>query len=141
MKARYVLVVLGIALTTVGCGKQSPVETQPLGSSVAVSEKEFTITPDVARVKAGMVTFTVTNSGTIDHEFVVIKTDLDPTKLPMKGGVEVDETKVSSPGELEGIKPGKTKTGSFELPAGRYVLICNIEGHYSGGMRTALESA
>jgi DNA-binding NarL/FixJ family response regulator len=35
-------------------------------------------------------------------------------------------------------EPGKTAQLKVRLEAGRYVLLCNLSGHYAGGMRVAL---
>ena len=42
------------------------------------------------------------------HEFVVLETNLDPGKLPLKGG-EANEEIYQSPGEIPGIAPGKNE--------------------------------
>ena len=36
-------------------------------------------------------------------------------------------------GEVEDIDPGKTKRFSVSLKRGKYVLLCNIAGHYRLG--------
>ena|ERR1051325_7817918 len=102
----------------------------------SMQEKEWKISGP-AVVPAGAVTINVTNDGNMEHEMVVLRTDLSPAKLPRKG-IEVDEDNaaLSSPGEIEDIAPGTTKSKTFTLAAGHYVMICNITGHYSSGMRT-----
>ena len=52
---------------------------------------------------------------------------------------EVDEegleaSGVESPGEIEDVGPGQTKSGTLKLTPGRYVMICNLPGHYKQGM-------
>ena len=37
------------------------------------------------------------------------------------------------------LGPGKSASGAFDLAPGKYVLICNLWGHYTDGMYTALE--
>ena len=36
--------------------------------------------------------------------------------------------------EARGIKPGKTAKLKLKLAAGHYALICNLPGHFAGGM-------
>lgn len=63
------LLLVGIALIA-ACGGSSP------SATVNVSEKEWSIAPDVAEAKGGSVKFNVTNNGTEPHEFLIFKTDL-----------------------------------------------------------------
>ena len=95
--------------------------------------------------KAGLVNFTVTNTGPADtHEFVVIKTDLSFIALPTDADGAVDETAggMTVEGEIEDVLVGSTQSLSLTLTPGAYALICNIydatenEAHYQEGMRT-----
>lgn len=106
--------------------------------SVAATLKEFAITLSPASIAAGQINFSVANDGTVTHEFVVVKSDLDPKALPLDAaGTAVDEDKVDHIGEIEDIGAGTTATGEFTLEAGKYLLICNLPGHYQGGMVAA----
>lgn len=110
---------------------------EPGENTVTVTVKEFAVTLDPATAAAGNLNFDVTNSGAVVHEFVIIKTDLDPKALPLDAsGTKLDETNLQVIGELEDIAVGATAKGEFELAAGKYVLLCNIEGHYAAGMTT-----
>ncbi|MGU7774874.1 plastocyanin/azurin family copper-binding protein [Burkholderia sp. MR1-5-21] len=90
-------------------------------------------------VKAGRVTLDVTNAAgnNMEHELVVLKTDLADDALPVSKG-QVLEHKLKKIGEVEDIAPGKSRRTSFKLTPGHYVLICNKPGHYEAGMHTAL---
>jgi uncharacterized cupredoxin-like copper-binding protein len=90
---------------------------------------------DATSVAAGPVTFTVTNEGVKKHEFVVLQTDANPDKLTVEGD-EVVEDDYDSPGEIGDLPAGTTDTLTLDLPAGSYVLICNLKGHYRMGMYT-----
>jgi uncharacterized cupredoxin-like copper-binding protein len=114
------------------------------GSTVDVTLKEFSVAPSSAGTPAGEVTFDLTNEGPDDqHEFVVMKTDLDFTQLPQKadGSVDEDAEGIDVIDEVEAIDPGTTETLTVDLEAGSYALICNIydkqenEAHYAEGMR------
>lgn len=104
---------------------------------VAVTERDFAI-QSVSSAPAGKLRVTVKNEGETTHELVVIRTALDEAALPLTTqGDRVDEAAVGvshlDP-EAEDIAAGKSKTITIELPAGRYVFVCNIAGHYSNGM-------
>ena len=88
---------------------------------------------------AGPVTFHIKNGGTTLHEFVVVRTDLSAGKLPVASSApEVDEDSedLTSVDEVENIAAGSTADLKVDLPAGHYVVICNVPGHYSAGMHT-----
>lgn len=108
-------------------------------SKVTLTLADFTIQASPASVPAGQTTFTAKNAGKIDHEFALIKTDLAHDKLPLRTN---DPTKVQenvNVGEIEDIKPGASKDLTLDLKPGKYVLICNTEGHYASGMHIAFE--
>jgi uncharacterized cupredoxin-like copper-binding protein len=44
----------------------------------------------------------------------------------------------SEPGALEPGQPGSTRDLRVHLAPGRYVLFCNMAGHYLGGMHSNL---
>jgi uncharacterized cupredoxin-like copper-binding protein len=108
-----------------------------VGTSVGATLIEMAIELDSEMVPAGTITFDVTNAGTVEHEFVVIATDLAVDQLPVKDGV-VDETQLQVLGEIEGVQPGLSGSLTLDLAPGRYVIICNLPGHYLAGMRTEL---
>ncbi|MCH7811152.1 MAG: c-type cytochrome [Chloroflexi bacterium] len=133
------------------CGQRQVVQPTPSGptatpaptpagaESVAVSLIEFAVAPDVTSVAAGPVVFTVTNDGSQPHNLRVIATDLAPDALPTEGAV-VDESAVNVVGRTPDFGPGETQTVVLDdLPAGNYVLICNVPAHYFGGMRISFE--
>jgi uncharacterized cupredoxin-like copper-binding protein len=146
--AMFVAVVFGaLAVACGGNGEEAPPAGEgtavpeaatPSGAAttVQVSLTEWAVEPDVASVAAGEVTFVVHNDGTVHHELAIIKSDLDPAGLPV-AGAKVDE---GAAGELIGrtetLSPGKTKTVTFDLVPGNYVLLCNLLGHYDAGMFT-----
>jgi hypothetical protein len=85
------------------------------------------------------------NTGTEDvHEFVVLKTDLDPGALPTDANGAVTEAGegIEVVDEIEDLPVGQTRELTVSLAAGKFVLLCNIyddtakEAHYKMGMRT-----
>ena len=91
-------------------------------------------------IKAGMVLFKVMNrSANLVHEFLVLRTDLDPGAFPMKDqGNKVDETKIQGIKELGDLEPSKSGQMKMTLKPGTYVLFCNEPGHFKAGMVTKL---
>ena len=91
-------------------------------------------------VKAGEVTFVITNSSkNKEHEFLIVKTDMSFDQFPMKdSGTRVDEDELQGMSEFGDLEEGETKSWTTELTPGRYVLFCNERGHFPAGMRTAL---
>jgi uncharacterized cupredoxin-like copper-binding protein len=130
-------IVVAFGLVAASCGGG--------GGEVDVTLQEYAVLPAEDSVGAGEVTFNVTNTGEETHEFVVIRTDLDPGALPTAedGTVSEDGEGMEVVDEIEDIAPGDSPTLTVDLEAGAYVLICNIfeedEGdvHYQLGMRTA----
>ncbi|MBF8299179.1 MAG: hypothetical protein HW397_228 [Dehalococcoidia bacterium] len=117
----------------------SACSSQSIGAKVAVELNEFKVTASPTTVTAGTITFDVKNVGVLPHEFIVFKTDVDPKGLPISGD-RVDEERLGGKIdeiEPENLGPGKSATTVLNLAAGKYVLVCNIAGHYSAGMATA----
>ena len=118
------------------------------GSTVEVTLQEWAVVPAETSAPAGEVTFAVTNDGPDDiHEFVIIRTDLDPGDLPVDETGAVDESGEGMEviDEIEDIPVGETQEVTVELEPGSYVLVCNIysadedEAHYAEGMRIAFD--
>lgn len=117
-------------------GSLSSKEKGGSGKTRNVTENEYSISPDQPTVSSGKVTITVSNSGAIKHELVILQTDSAPTALPKSSKKdEADEEKAgTTAGEFGAIAPGASNSADFDLSPGHYVLICNITGHYSKGM-------
>ena len=108
-------------------------------NSVNVSEKTYQMQLSKNTVKPGEVTFHIKNEATDqNHEFVVVQTDLPEDQLPLNSDGDVDEDQITSMGEAEEIEPGTTKDLTLNLPAGRYVVMCNMPGHYTQGMHSVV---
>ncbi len=127
-------------LVLAGCGGSSPsaVATPTAPSKAGVVEvnlggaKEFSITPSRTTVPAGTVAFQVHNVGKLTHEMVVIRTDKKAAALALSGGKASEAGHVGETGDMSA---NATNTAKLKLKAGHYVLICNLPGHYVGGMR------
>jgi hypothetical protein len=130
--AAGVLVVLLLA----GCGgSHGATRKHPL---FAISEADFRIVAP-ARLPAGDVTLRVHNRGPLSHELLIVRTG--DGRLPMTTDrLRVDEEGLTDAptGVLEPDGHPSIRLLSLHLSAGRYVLFCNLAGHYLGGMRREL---
>lgn len=135
--------------TATGVGSEPGVVQPPPEGAIEVTVvlQEWAIIPEVDSVAAGQVYFLADNRGPEDpHELVIIRTDADPAKLPVREGI-VPEDEVEMIGEIRPFAAGSQASGVFELAPGNYALICNIaeeedgaiESHYELGMRVAFK--
>jgi uncharacterized cupredoxin-like copper-binding protein len=107
--------------------------TQATGTTTPVvlgGESEFAITIPES-LPAGPRTFDVRNEGAMPHELVVLRTDVKAADLPVEGAVAKETGRV---GGTADIPPGGTATLEVDLAPGHYVVLCNVPGHYQGGM-------
>ncbi|WP_018152651.1 plastocyanin/azurin family copper-binding protein [Leeia oryzae] len=134
MKARLTLV----SLVLFGFGMHAMAANPPQVIKVLLTDTSIKL--DAQTVKPGKVMFDVINStdSKMPHEMVVLHTDQDDSKLPVKGA-RVEEGKFKNMGEAHDMKPGVEKKLAMKLKAGHYDLICNIPGHYAMGMHTSLQ--
>ncbi len=114
-----VLAALLTALTLSACGGGAP--ATPAARSIAVDASEFAFAPNAFTATVGEeLTFTVTNVGTLEHNFVVFDaagTELARTSVPV------------------GSNASATVTPSA---AGTYEIVCDVAGHKEAGMVAAL---
>ena len=110
------------------------VATQPV-RAVTVDEGEMFLHPSATTLKAGVISFVVTNDGSIHHEFVLVTGDPTGTKGDEPGRVsEANHIGGDNGPEIGDIAPGQTKVLTVTLPAGTYTAMCNLPGHYAAGM-------
>jgi uncharacterized cupredoxin-like copper-binding protein len=130
--------ILAVAVFAIpGCSGSQPAKRTG-GREIRVAERDFKIGVAQKRVRAGDVTLAVDNKGPDSHELIVVKSK--SSRLPLRrDGMTVDEDALehSIPGLLEPEKPGDHRL-KLHLTPGRYELICNMSGHYFGGMRAQL---
>lgn len=120
------ILILGV-LALAACGSSGP-------DKIAVTTTDFEFEPTSWTVSAGNeVELTLTNDGTLEHEWVLIKQGMEVT-VPFD---EDDEDKVYW--EME-AQPGETKTETFTAPSepGTYTVICGIPAHLEQGMTGTL---
>jgi uncharacterized cupredoxin-like copper-binding protein len=138
------------------------IPTSPSGSKVGASTVHvtlgdtkglagpMTLAVSPATAPAGNVTFVVNNTGTIDHEAIVLKTNMAFDKLPINNGGDPpapvttgankvsEDTNIGETGDPN-LKPGDTRTFTIKnMTAGNYDIVCNLAQHYGKGMRAPL---
>jgi uncharacterized cupredoxin-like copper-binding protein len=109
--------------------------------SMTATARDFRIWLGTATTSAGPTTFVLHSRGPSSHEFKIVRTDLAPADLPLGAdGLTVDEDspQLSKLTRLAGIDIGQTLTSVVTLSPGNYVIFCNYEGHYLGGMHVGL---
>ncbi len=89
---------------------------KPAETKVPVSETEFKITLGSTTLKAGEITFEVSDDGKIPHDLAIKGTS--------------DKTKEIAPGSNAELK--------VTLKPGTYVLYCSIPGHEQAGMKQSI---
>jgi uncharacterized cupredoxin-like copper-binding protein len=116
-----------LAMAVVACGGDKR------STAVGVALDEWSVTPTVAEAREGTVRFEVRNDGTMAHQLIVLKSDLPPEMLPVaNGAIAMAQVRVLE--SIDPIAPGATGEVRFEATPGKYVLVCNVPGHYQQGM-------
>lgn len=143
--APVVIIAVLVAACSGGGASPAPASPAPAASteaSAAATRIEVTLTdglkiePATMTVPAGQpVTFVVTNSGTILHEFVLG----DEAEQAEHEQEMIDDGGMSMPEDEPmaiGVEAGKTKelTVTFAEP-GTTLAGCHVIGHYAAGMR------
>jgi uncharacterized cupredoxin-like copper-binding protein len=125
-----------LALVVAGCGGGH--ESAGSDRVVSVTESDFKITAP-KQLEAGALVLRVRNRGPVGHELLVVR--IDQPALPMRtDGLTVDEESLQrhEVGVLEPAATGTLRDLAVRLVPGRYVLFCNMSGHFLSGMHTTL---
>jgi len=126
-----------LALVVATACSAAPADTSEV-PALYLDLSDYKITSDHPTVAAGHVVFGIRNHASMLHEVKVIKTDLAPDALPIDQAAAKanEEGKVA---ELLNIASGASRKLVADLTPGKYVIICNVAGHYQLGMRVGLE--
>jgi hypothetical protein len=106
------------------------------GPLVRITESDFRIKAPKL-IRAGQVRLRIHNIGPDTHELLLVRIGKD--SLPLRhDGLTVDEDALEPlhPVVVEGMERGRGDEVRVNLAAGRYVLFCNMAGHYLSGMHT-----
>lgn len=140
-----------LAAIAAGCGSSSDTKSDSASDSAAsggatqsssepvstidAALDEWSITTNSQTAKSGKVTLKATNDGQAPHEVVVLKTDQPADSLKVTDGRVSEQDSV---GEVSELAAGESGSKTLDLKPGKYVLVCNISGHYPQGMYTSL---
>lgn len=105
---------------------------------------EYFVEVDKPSVAAGTILFEIDNVGTIHHEFIVYRTDLEPGELGItdENKADLDEDAIIAEATYatpvrgdpdHRIRDGRGVDLTIDLEAGKYVLLCDLTGHYAAG--------
>ena len=111
-----------------------------MGMKADMSKAKMGIKASPAKAKRGAVTFDVTNLASyIMHEVIVVHITDENQVLPFdESRNKVDTENLQTLGSVNEIEPNKTASLTLNLSPGKYLLYCNIAGHYMAGMWTTV---
>lgn len=149
-----IVVLLGLAAGATACAATGSSPSSQASSSstasLAATPQPTSANPTVVltewkvavatSLKAGKVTFAITNAGTVPHELLVFKSDLDPSAYPKDsaGNIVEDGKGIKLVSDGDNIDPGGSQTRTVDLTPGKYLFVCNIPGHFMSGMFTVV---
>lgn len=130
-----VLLILTAGLSLAACGSTEETPNSSPIPSVEVVVSEWIVQPKPNEVKAGQVKIFVDNAGSDEHELVVYRGNKVDLPLKSDGSVDEDAAEANIVGEIGEIKPGETKSKTFDLKlAGEYTIFCNVVHEPGMGM-------
>ena len=132
---RLTLVVCAVLVSTAcSSGRTS---SRAEGQVVQIRERDFRITVQPKRVRAGEIRLVLKNDGPVEHELLIVRGRR--TRLPLRADeLTIDEDALREAGEIEAVRPGSVSRLRLHLAPGRYQLLCNMAGHFLGGMHAEL---
>jgi len=137
---KAVSVALFLTVATAGCGGDSNDGANATSNNITGTLHEWVVEVDATTAAAGDVTFTMTNEGTIGHEFLVVKTDIPVGEIPLDGDHFAEPTDgIEVINEIGEFAKGTTESLTVNLTPGTYQLVCNLPAHYKAGMHISFK--
>jgi uncharacterized cupredoxin-like copper-binding protein len=94
--------------------------------TVYVQLGDYWVAPTSPSVRAGKVTFVAKNVGQVPHELMV-------ERMPIRMDAPMEPNEDAAQGMIPDMDPGKSGRMTMHLTPGRYMLFCNVAGHYAAG--------
>ncbi|MBI3744022.1 MAG: hypothetical protein HY261_07045 [Chloroflexi bacterium] len=133
---KLLLVLAGAAAVVLVLAACSREQVNPSYSEARISEWKIVMEPE--SIQPGKATIRAINQGQQLHDIIILKTDLPDDKLPVTG-FEVDLAKAGEViDKISQVPSGKAQSLFHELPAGHYVILDNLPGHYQAGNHASL---
>jgi uncharacterized cupredoxin-like copper-binding protein len=133
-----VLVAIGISIVALfiamNDGDDGGGSAAPAGPSTSldIEASEFAFDPaDVSIVADTDVEVALANVGAVEHNWTVLEAG---TTIASEADYD-DSTAVAE----VAADPGASESGTVNLPAGSYQVICTVPGHFAAGMEGTLE--
>lgn len=120
-----------VAILLAACGGS---KSESKTAEISVDMKEFTFSPASVTVPAGAeVTLKLTNSGTLEHSWIIMLKDKQAT-IPFDAD---DEANIFWQVKLD---PAQSNSYTFTAPSepGDYELVCGVPAHLEAGMKGTL---
>jgi uncharacterized cupredoxin-like copper-binding protein len=106
---------------------------------LVVVEHDFALATNETAVAGRSVVFNVTNHGPSSHELLAFQTNLPEDQLPLGPDGRINEDALPKVLDTATDLPaGSQRRLTETLAPGRYVLVCNLPGHYKLGMHTVI---
>jgi uncharacterized cupredoxin-like copper-binding protein len=131
--SKLLLIVLFAGLSACSAAGGSTNSNKPV--DVHVTANEYAFQSSMTTFKVGVpYHFIVTNKGTVEHEFMIVK--------PIEAGtMDMEEMDSMALADIEDddLQPGQTASVDYTFtkayPAGTLEFSCHIKGHYEAGMK------
>jgi uncharacterized cupredoxin-like copper-binding protein len=114
----------------------------PQTATLAIEAKEFQFSPNTLEAVAGKpVKLTMTNAGTLTHDFSIMEMAMDGTPIAPTGTMPAHDMggTTDEPAVHMAVANGSSGTIEFTpTTPGTYTFFCTVSGHKQAGMTGAL---
>ena len=134
-------VVMVTLIDKMGSSDSAEVPRLGMGMGGDMAMAKMGVNSNPRSVRKGPVTFKVTNlASRMIHEIIVARVSSEDQKLPYdEAAQQVVQNALQTFGSVNEIDPNKSASLTLELKPGKYLLYCNLPGHYMAGMWTLID--
>ena len=125
-----------VTTTTRSGAPGNPTPSAFAQSDVPVVLREYRVEVPATTISPGLKTLRISNFGTMPHELLVFRSDLDPSAYPMQNGnINEEDSSIAKVSDGDNLAPGTVQTRPIDLSTpGKYLFVCNLPGHFRLGM-------